>query len=400
MTVRLFVFLNVLYSLHLSLVSRQLSDDFYLPMKQIYQGLLALFCAVMLAACSQTEKDSELRVIVDKIMGTTYRIKYFVPRDVTLDPDMVKHNVHAVLQDIDSRMSTYKPDSELMSFNRAPVGEPIKLSADIIKLIEESFKVSAASGGVYDITVGSLVNLWGFGSIKPEDATTDLAEKMSEMADNPAFAEWVQRQQARVPSENEIKETLQRVGDQYLEIDSDRQTVTRKAPVFVDLSSIAKGYAVDQAGAKLESLGVTSYMVEVGGEVRIKGEKPGGSLWSIAVKEPDLMPGSVNTVVQADGKGIATSGDYLNYFEVGGQHFSHLINARTGWPEQHNLASVVVIDDTTAMADAWATMFMLVGEEQGLKIAEQQALAVWFIYHTADGFETMNTRQFEQYLRK
>ena len=369
-------------------------------MKRISLRLLTLICIVMLVACSQTEKNTEPRIVVGQIMGTTYRIKYFVPKDVILDPDMVKTNVHAVLQDIDNRMSTYKPDSELMRFNRAPVGEAIKLSPDIIGLIGESAKVSEASGGVYDITVGPLVNLWGFGSVRPEDATRDLFDKMPDLADNPAFTEWVQRQEAQVPSAGEIKETLSRVGYQSVEVDQKNQTVTRKAPVFVDLSSIAKGYAVDQAGFKLESFGVTSYMVEVGGEVRLKGEKPNGHLWSIAIKEPDLIPGSVSTIVQADGKGIATSGDYLNYFEVDGQHFSHLINARTGQPEQHKLASVVVIDDTTAMADAWATMLMLLGEEQGLKIAEQQELAVWFIYHTENGFETMNTRPFEQYLRK
>ena len=371
----------------------------FLLMKRIFQGLLAVVFAATLVACSQTQSPVEPRVIVGNIMGTTYRIKYFAPEGRKLDAEQVKTDVHAVLQDVDGRMSTYKPDSELMQFNRGSVGEPVKMSADIVDLVQQSFKISQASGGIYDITVGPLVNLWGFGSIKPEQAAAGLADKMPELADSPAFTEWVQRQEARVPTKAEIDEALARVGYQKLLVDEPQQTLTRTAPLFVDLSSIAKGYAVDQAGYKLEELGVTSYLVEVGGEVRIRGHKLDGSMWSIAIKQPDMLPGSVNTVVQADNKGIATSGDYLNYFEVNGEHYSHLINARNGIPERHNLASVVVIDDTTAMADAWATMFMLVGEKAGMKIAEQQGLAVWFIYHTGSGFETRHTKPFEQYLK-
>ena len=241
------------------------------------------------------------------------------------------------------------------------------------------------SDGAYDVTVGPLVNLWGFGA---GDQTT--ATHPDPVRNDPAFIQWLtERGASHVPPADKVRETMKVVGYDSVAVDDDQHSLIRLKPVLVDLSSIAKGYGVDQAARALEAEGIMDYMVEVGGEIRIRGRKPDGQSWRIAIRQPELLQEQAGGVIEADNKGIATSGDYLNYYEQDGVHYSHLIDARTGYPKQHRLASVAVVADDTATADAYATMFMILGEEQGLALAERECLAVYFICHTARGFEAI-----------
>lgn len=355
---------------------------------------MALMAALVLVAaiCYRSTRPS-IHVLHGKIMGTTYNIKYVADNSV-LPENVIGKQVHRALQNVDDRMSTYKPDSELMRFNRHPVEQPFVASADLVALIRESQRISRMSDGAYDVTVGPLVNLWGFGAGNQATVTS-----LDPARNDPAFIQWLTENGAsQVPPADKVREAMKVVGYDSVAVDDDQHSLIRLKPVLVDLSSIAKGYGVDQAARALEAEGIMDYMVEVGGEIRIRGRKPDGQSWRIAIRQPELLKEQAGGIIEADNKGIATSGDYLNYYEQDGVHYSHLIDARTGYPEQHSLASVAVVADDTATADAYATMFMILGEEKGLALAERECLAVYFICHTARGFESIASTAFRPYL--
>ncbi len=339
-----------------------------------------------------------------RTMGTTWSVKYVTNEN---NDEQVNAAINKALDDVNQNMSTYIPDSQLMLLNKAPLNQPFTVTSEFFTLVEQAQHVSGISGGAYDITVGELVNLWGFGSGKsysqnhdqslsekslPDEATSQVA-KGSEAA----FNEWMEQGRvASVPDKDAIAQAMDKVGYQSLILDKKNSTITKTKPVFVDLSSIAKGYGVDVAVHAMEALGITSYMMEAGGEVRMRGTKPGNQPWRIAVREP-VLESRINTIVSLDNMSIATSGDYLNYYEVDGTHFSHLIDARTGYPEKHRLASVAVVVDEAGLADAYATMFMILGEKKGIEVARREAIDAYFIYHTDEGFMSESTGNFDQY---
>ncbi|USE33825.1 FAD:protein FMN transferase [Endozoicomonas sp. SCSIO W0465] len=334
-------------------------------------------------------------------MGTTYNVSYVA----TLFRHPVKEVsrvVHDALADVDQRMSTYKPESELMQFNRAPVGEPFTLSSDLVQLVQDAQVISDLSGGAYDITVGPLVNLWGFGPTQGAAVREGHDDTGSHLLANaPEFVKWIESQYpGHIPDESAIQEALDNVGYQSLKADPEGSTLTREKALFVDLSSIAKGYGVDQAAAALRAQGIDNFMVEVGGEVLVQGVKPNGNPWRLAVIGPEMGKNGVSALVEPLDKALATSGDYLNFFEVDGKRYSHTINPLTGWPEAKRVAEVAVIADTSARADALATMFMVLGDEKGLELANRLGIAARFAYYADDGFETITSEAFKPYLVK
>ncbi len=326
-------------------------------------------------------------------MGTSYNVSYVSSLFSHPLPE-VSAVVHAALADVDQRMSTYKPDSELMRFNRAPVGQPVKVSADIVELVRQAQIISEMSGGAYDITVGPLVNLWGFGpQEKPGNGNAE------QLVNAPEFVQWLDSQfPGHIPDPAAIDQARAQVGYQSLGTNQGDSTLTRGKELFVDLSSIAKGYGVDQAADALRGLGIDDFMVEVGGEVMVRGAKPNGNPWRLAVIGPEMGKSGVSALVEPIDKALATSGDYLNFFEVDGKRYSHTINPRSGWPEAKRIAEVAVIADTTAQADALATMFMVLGDEEGLKLANRLGIAARFAYYTNDGFATVTSEAFKPYL--
>ena len=338
-----------------------------------------------------------------RTMGTTWSVRYVLEANSDTTPVQVQAAIDQALIAINQSMSTYIADSELMRLNGAPTDTPITVSEELFYVIEQAQQVAELSRGAYDVTAGALVNLWGFGSVdvrEDGDAEPELATSMpiSLGAQSQAsFLTWMERGGVvKAPTAEQIAAIRARVGYQSLDLDADNRTVTKRKSVFIDLSSIAKGYGVDRVAKTLEGLGIFRYMVEVGGEIFARGTKLNDQPWRLAVREPAL-DNQVNTIVAIDNRAIATSGDYLNYYEVEGVHFSHLIDARTGYPEQHRLASVAVIADETSLADAYATMFMILGDEQGIQLAEEQGIDAWFIYHTDKGFAARATGRFESY---
>lgn len=320
--------------------------------------------------------DSEIQRFSGLTMGTSYEVQVVdLPDQFTL-PELAAR-VDELLTGLDREtFSTYAPDSELSRFNRANINQPVTVSADMIDVLQLAREISELSAGAFDVTVGPLVNLWGFGPA-------------------PRLAP------GQLPAQTELDAISERVGYQYLQIDQARLQLSKTRDVYVDLSAIAKGFAVDKLGEYFDSLGISSYFIEIGGELKMKGLKPGGVSWIPAIEAPEDSQSRIYEIFFSHGEelAVAGSGDYRNYFEEGGVRYSHEIDPRTGRPITHNLAAAYVIDTSAARADALATMFMVLGVDEGRALAERTGQAVYFIYkNDTAGFDEFYTAGFEYYL--
>jgi len=327
--------------------------------------LFLLVCLCLLSAC--TRKDIDLS-FTGQTMGTTYHIT--VVTDAGRFPDGIEDAVDALLERLDQSMSTYKPDSELNNLNRLAVGEEISISADLWQVLQGAQHIHALTLGAFDPTVGPLVDLWGFG---PED-TGD-----------------------KIPSEAAINALMAKVDFAQLRLGSDNK-VTKLAEIDLDLSAIAKGYAAQQVAALLKTRGFSNFLVEVGGELQLAGFNRKGTPWRIAIEVPSLVQGGIEKVIAVSDIGVATSGDYRNYFERDGVRYSHTIDPRSGKPITHHLASVTVLADTAAVADALATAFMVMGVDKTLELAGQRDIPVYLLVKTVDGFQASHSAAFEPFL--
>ncbi len=326
-----------------------------------------LLCAALLGAC---ETEQRPHLFQGATMGTTYSIT--LPRlpegsnEVQLQKDFDER-----LARVNREMSTYEADSTISRFNRHDGSDWVAVSPAFVEVTRTALELSRFSGGVYDITVAPLVDLWGFGAVD------SLAE--------------------RVPEDDEIALALKKTGFEQLELRLTPPAVRKRIPdLTINLSSIAKGYGVDVLADYLESLGLDDYLVEIGGELRARGQSPRGDRWRIALEKPVAGERSVQRTIEIDGLGVATSGDYRNYFEKNGIRYSHIIDAKTGKPITHSLASVTVLADTAMRADGWATVLLLLGEEAGYDLARRQDIAAYFIVSQPPGFATRETAGFSR----
>lgn len=328
-------------------------------------SLLVLFLALLLSGCDDTK--NRLSVLSGPTMGTTWSVKYTGTPDESIDA--LKADIEAALEQVNAEMSTYRDDSVLSRFNHSEAGSLVELPEDTQKVLKAAFSISEMTGGAYDVTVGPLVNLWGFGP------------------DPDRFAP---------PQAQEIEGARSRVGWQSLLLDGPR--VLQPGGVYLDLSSIAKGFAVDKVAALMDKHGLKSWLVEVGGELRARGTKPYGQPWRIAVERP--IPGvrEVEQVVALKDMAVATSGDYRNFFESDGKLYSHTIDPRTGYPVEHTLASVSVLHQSAMMADGFATAMTVLGPKEGMAFAKTHELAVFFIVRTDEGVEELSTPAFDAIL--
>lgn len=325
--------------------------------------LLAVF---VLSGCS---REPEVIGFNGMTMGTTYSIRW-----VDTDEERVetlRPLVDNLLKEVNQQMSTYIPDSELSRFNSLSAGGSLEVSPQLAEVVSESLRISELSDGAFDVTVGPLVNLWGFG---PDGRII------------------------KAPSEEKVESLREEVGYGNISVSGNR--LSKKGDQYVDLSAIAKGYGVDEVAALLEKQGIKDYLVEIGGELRASGLKPGGEDWRIAIESPVAGERDVERVVSVSDTGIATSGDYRNYFEENGQRFSHTIDPRTGRPITHKLASVTVLRPKCYEADALATTLMVLGDEAGPKFAEEHGIAAFFIIKQDEGFIERSTPEFDSFLQE
>lgn len=311
-------------------------------------GLALLWMLLLLGACRQADP---ILVLQGSTMGTTWTVRLAAP-PAGLDEAALRAGIEAELESVNAQMSTWREDSLLSRFNRLPAGESLLLSEDLAQVMRAAMALAEESGGAYDPTVGPLVNLWGFG---PDP--------------------W--RESA--PSEDEIKQARSRTGWQRLDWDRRSSLLVQPGEVYVDLSSIAKGHAVDRVMAHLIRQGADGVLVDIGGDLRVQGRRPDGSAWRIAVEQP--LPGArtVQRVIEPGDRAVATSGTYRNRFESEGRRYSHTIDPRSGYPVEHDLVSITVVHDSCLQADALATALGVLGPEEGYRFALERDLAVLFL---------------------
>ncbi len=332
---------------------------------------VVLLLAFLLVACDAAEKELPVLRLQGETMGTTWHVT--VPGINTEDKvSSLQAGITSVLKQVNAQMSTWQSDSELSLFNQHQGTDWFPVSSELVKVVTAAQEISALSGGVYDITVGPLVNLWGFGPSEHEQTT---------------------------PSEAEIQATLARVGYSQLEVRQRPSALRKRLPeLYVDLSSIAKGFGADRVALFLDEQGLADYLVEIGGEIRAKGLSQRGDVWRIAIEKPMDLGRAVQQGIQLKDQGLATSGDYRNFFTENGKRYSHTLNPLTGNPVQHSLASVSVAASDTMTADAYATLLMALGDERGREFADQHQLNAFFIIRTDKGFETYATEGFKPLL--
>ena len=329
--------------------------------------MLSLFCVCLLAC--ERQPAFETVVLSGATMGTTYSIKIIVPNGERHLAEKLQVAIDSRLQAFNQSLSTYISDSEIVTLNQAPVGEWLPVSERFLAVLTLSQQISQLSGGAFDATVAPLVNLWGFGP------------------------DWKAH---KAPAASDIEQALSSIGYQYIEIDSAQSRIKKLINVSLDFSAVAKGYGVDEIAELLWAEGFHHFMVEIGGELRLHGHNGEGKTWRIGVESP-AAGGKIRPIAVSE-VGVATSGDYRNYFEQDGVRFSHTIDPTTGRPITHNLASVTVIAATAARADALATAFTVMGGDQAMALAEERGIAIYLIERVDEGFSTRASTAFAPYL--
>lgn len=324
---------------------------------------------VVLLLLSGCEAPSREVLLQGQTMGTTYSVKYVDNGKV--EESLLVKKIAQLLEYLDSSMSTYQAGSELNALNNAAVGEAIVVSGELWQILLIAERLFQTTGGAFDPTVGPLVDLWGFGPLDTHDV---------------------------IPSQLEISALRSNVGFQHLKFLPSRQSVEKMAAIRIDLSAIAKGFAAERVAELLLELEVANFLVEVGGELRGAGLNQGGDPWRVAVEVPALARGGIQRVIPVMDRGVATSGDYRNYFERDGVRYSHTIDPRTGRPIRHNLASVTVIRKDASEADALATAYMVLGADEALAMANRDNVATLLLVKNGDEFAELSSNAFVDYI--
>lgn len=325
-------------------------------------GALVL-AALGLTGCGDGDPTLESPVTLEGgVFGSFYQVTIADPltrsRAEALEAGFLEE-----LEAVDAAMSTYRDDSELVAFNRAPVGEWQPLSDELIEVLAISEAVAEASGGAFDVTIGGLVNLWSFG---PEARPREI------------------------PEAELIASRLAEIGHDKLELEPEASQARRLEDVFVDLSGVAKGHGTDRVAAYLDRQGIDHYLVNLGGELAVKGYRDREAQpWRIGVELPDSSRRVARHILPLHDGTVATSGDYRNYFEEDGRRFSHTLDPRSGYPVAHTLASVSVFHPSNAWADAWATALSVVGPEEALRLAEREGLEVLLLVREGDSWGSL-----------
>lgn len=322
-------------------------------------GLLAL-----LAACGSPRPHTELS---GKTMGTTWSV---VINETDVDVPVLRARIDTRLEEIEQQMSTWRTDSELSRLNRDKSLAWVTVSPGLARVLASAQRIAQQTHGAFDITVSGLMRLWGFHGPGP----------------------------AAIPEQDAIDAALAEVGMENFEVDPQRSAVRKmRRGVHLDVSGIAKGYAVDELARILTAQGLDNHLVEIGGEVRASGVRSDGRAWRVAVERPGSGGRRAERIISLAGMAVATSGDYRNYFEANGRRYTHVIDPATGYPPTHAVAAVSVVARDAMTADALATAFMVMDREATLALAEAQGLAVLLIERDAGaGFRLIASTAFQR----
>ncbi|QEW24148.1 Thiamine biosynthesis lipoprotein ApbE precursor (plasmid) [Marinibacterium anthonyi] len=320
-----------------------------------------------LAACKQGWSVLELSGLT---MGTGYSIAA-VDHSNKIDKADLQSAIDVALARVNTQMSNWDNSSEISRFNASSSGDSMTVSPQLARVMQAAADVHDASAGAFDVTVGPLIDLWGFGA---EGTRNDM------------------------PADSDIADAMACCGQAQSVALRGNTLHKLNGGAEVYLSSIGKGYGIDEVARTLASFGLNDYMVDIGGDLYTAGRNPEGKPWQIGIETPKSFDRGVLKVVGLSDMGMATSGDYRNYFNVDGQRYSHIIDATTGRPVTHDTTSVSVMAENAMMADAWATALLVLGREKGLEIAREHDLAALFIDRDVkdptSGFKTTATERF------
>lgn len=314
---------------------------------------------------------SQVFVLSGATMGTQWQVQ--LVSEGRSPPEGLATQIGDLLLELDRGIfSTWVADSELNRLNRAPDRQPVAVSADLLQVLQAAIRIHGESDGAFDPSVGPLVDLWGFG---PVEVTVS-------------------------PDAAAIAGARARLGTAELQVDAAAGTVSKPAQVQLDLSGIAKGHAVDRIAALLLARGITDFLVEIGGELRLQGLRGSNEPWTIAIERPEPDLRAVQALFDSRGEALALagSGDYRNYRLVDGVRQSHEIDPLRGVPVQHGLAAVTVLGDTAMEADAWATALMVLGPSDGRRIADRLGLSAYFIIRSGETWQVETSGRFADYL--
>lgn len=327
----------------------------------------AALLLMLLAACSQTPEPVTLN---GATMGTTWTVRLGnIPAGVSVPA--LRAEIETLLERVNAQMSTYREDADISRFNRAAVGEVLSVPEDFTRVLAAALALAEATGGAYDPTVGPLVNLWGFGP----DPSLD-----------------------RIPPEELLADARRQVGWQRIVFDPGSGALTQTGGLMLDFSSIAKGYAVDLLAERLLQHGIDNHLVDIGGDLRTRGQRPDGRPWRIAIERPVAGSREVHSVLALGDRAMATSGSYRNFFRDQGRDFSHTIDPRSGYPVQHALVSVTVLHESCMQADALATAVSVLGPDEGLAYAREHELAVLMLVAGNESVNEIMTPEFARHL--
>ncbi|GAB3682502.1 FAD:protein FMN transferase [Salinisphaera aquimarina] len=334
--------------------------------------MLALICgtAVLVAACG---KPAEPIQIGGPAQGTTYKITVMEPGRV--DADAVRAAARRVIDDIDRQMSTWRDDSEVSKFNAAKADTWIPVSPALAQVTQRALAIGRDTGGAFDVTLGPILRIWGFGA----------------EADAPQH----------LPTRAELDAAREKTGIGLIEVRSDPPALRKKsADATLDLAGLAQGFTVDRIAAALEKLGLSHFLVELGGELYAHGSKSDQRPWRIGVEKPESGVRAIERVVGLKNAGMTTSGDYRDYIELDGHRFSHTIDPRTGRPVAHDLRAVTVIAADALTADAMATALLVMGPQVGMRYADKHEIAALFVSGHEGAYTEEGSNAFKPYLKE
>ncbi|HEX6638970.1 MAG TPA: FAD:protein FMN transferase [Steroidobacteraceae bacterium] len=319
--------------------------------------------ALLLAGCAAGPGARPGETLLSgSTMGSAWSVK--IVGTPPLPPDELQAGIQARFEAVNQALSTYRTDSALSMFNRDDRGEWVDVDPELAAVMDYALGLAGESGGAYDITVAPLVNLWGFG---PDPASY------------------------RVPDAAAIAEARSHVGWRRVEVDVAHSRARKQPGVRVDLSSLGKGRGVDRVAEYLDAQGVSNYLIDLSGKLRARGRNSGGGAWLVAVERPVADATSENPamepeVVSLRDSSVATAGDYRRFFEIGGRHYSHIIDPRTGEPVTHDTVSATALGITCMEADAWATVLMVMPPGEALALADRRELKALLIERATAGY--------------
>lgn len=334
-------------------------------MKSLFEKKILTFILVLiLTSCS---KQNNYVKLTGYTMGTSYHITL---EKNNFNTKELQTKIDKRLKKINQLMSTYIDDSELSIFNQNQTVECQKLSKETLFVIKNAIDISHKTNGKFDVTLAPLIAMWGFDKKDTQDI---------------------------IPNQDLITSELNNIGFQKIIVENN--CVKKSLPqLSINLSAIAKGYAVDEIAKIIQQHQIKNYLVEIGGEVANQGLNPKGKNWRIAIESPNVSERSIHKAITPKNLGIATSGNYRNYFEKDGKRYSHTIDPTTGYPITHTLASITVLHKQTMIADALATALLVMGDEAALKFAEQTELPIFMLIKDGDNFKEVHSTAFKQHL--